>query len=96
MNNIDNILLLDNYTHLSQSQLINIIMVLKDELKYYKFKKDKNIDLLNDRIRELDLMIYQQQQINKTLKEKNVLINKKLFKPLSFKERISGKIDLDR
>lgn len=93
---INDILLMDNFDNVSKSDMIEIIHALKYDLKYYKFQRDTYQDTLTNTINGLKIDVQQLNNQIETLNKYNSNLNKKIFKPLTFMERIKGKIDINK
>jgi len=95
MINNDDILNINDFSQFSKNELVEIIVSLSDELKYQRYIKNNKLTDLNTSINLL-------KEENKNLKLKldvainsNKIYTKHLFKPLSFKERLFGKINVN-
>ena len=92
----DDILRTDDFGTVPHSELLDIILVLRTDLKYHKYKKDYQLEQLQSTINVL--------QGQKTEKEKEVErlkaaignFHKKIGGRLSIMERIKGRIDLSK
>lgn len=91
---IDEILRKDNFNDLSKNDMLEIILILRNDLKYYKYRKDANHEQVAGTIRTLKSQLEQKTVEADRLKQSNDNIRNKVLRPLTFWERIKGRIDL--
>jgi len=91
---IDEILRKDNFNDLSKNDMLEIILVLRNDLKYYKYRKDANHEQVAGTIRTLKSQLEQKTAEVDRIKQSNDSIRNKVMRPLTFWERIKGRIDL--
>lgn len=94
MDQIDNILHFDNFKSLSQYDLLNIINLLKNEVRNLRINKNSNMDIVSNEIKKLNnevqlltLKIDELTKVNNNYQK--IFFNNQLSK----KERLTGKID---
>jgi len=94
MDQIDNILNFDNFKSLSQYDLLNIINLLKNEIRNLRINKNSNMDIVSNEIKKLNnevqlltLKIDELSKVNNNYQK--IFFNNQLTK----KERLTGKID---
>jgi len=91
---IDDILRKDKFNDLSNNQLLEIINILRNDLKYYKYRKDTNQDQNNTHIQSLKAQLQAEKREVERLKQVNVNYRNKITGNLTIWERIKGRIDL--
>ena len=94
MISIDYILRMENFNNLSQKDLLEIIEVLRNDLKYFKYKRDQNYNEAQSTINILKNQILLEKQEIEKLKQINSNYRNKIIHKLSLKERILGRLDL--
>lgn len=92
---IAEILQLENFKDFNRETLISMINVLKYDLKYLKYQENKDRHKLIDTINGLQHDVNTQKILNEKLGNTNKILSKKLFRKLTFWERIKGKIDVN-
>ena len=90
----DDILRIDNFSTMSQAQLLEIINSLKTDLKNTKYIRDRNLDTLQTKMYELQQEVKSHEILIQKYKEVIARYHKMYNRPLSFKERMTGKIDI--
>ena len=90
----DEILRRDNFDDLSKNDLLDIILILRNELKYYKYRRDANTDQVAGAIRTLKAQLETEKAETARLKQVNQNYRNKIVRPLTIWERIKGQIDL--
>lgn len=93
---LNEILQIDNFSNFSKQELLEIISILQNDLKYYNIKKEKQLNSLNTIINSLKHQIYELETKLKRQTEISSNYKKKLINKLSILERIKGKIDLSK
>lgn len=93
MYNLDEILRIDNFEHLSQTQMLEIITILRNELKYQLYKKDYNAGTIQNQINTIQTELFQSKELNGKYKDVIKRFNKMYGRKLTFKERLFGKIN---
>jgi len=91
---IDEILRKDNFNDLSKNDLLDIILILRNDLKYYKYRKDANHEQVAATISSLKSQLEQKTVEVVKIKQSNDNIRNKVMRPLTILERIKGRIDL--
>lgn len=94
---------LSNYNNLSKDEMINICNVLRDEVKLLQSinsqKNDKDYNTINKMQNELNTKQKEIDNLSEKLKRNGITsksLIKSLLKPLSFKERLSGKFRISK
>jgi hypothetical protein len=90
----EELLRMENFKDLSKNDLLDIIEILRNDLKYYKYRKDANHEQVAGTIRSLKSQLEHQKLELSKVKESNNNIRNKVLRPLTFWERIKGRIDL--
>lgn len=88
------ILHLDNFDDLSRLELLEIIKILCNDLKYLKYRKDSGQEQLNTLVGSLRAQIEFDKKESTRLKQVNTNFRNKIIQPLTIMERIKGRIDL--
>lgn len=91
---INDILHNDNFNDLSKNDLLEIIIILRNDLKYYKYRSDSGHEQLNIMIKTLTTQIASERNDTILLKQVNKNYYGKLVGRLTLWERINGRIDL--
>ena len=89
------ILQLENFKDFNRESLIEMINLLKNDLKYVVLLQDKDRKKLIETINLLNNDITNEKNKYNKLSEANILLRNKIIKKLSIWERIKGKIELD-
>lgn len=92
MTNIDVILHMDKFDDLSKNNMLDIIHILKNELKYLKYRNEGYFTTYIDKIKLLENKEYILRQELERLKEVNNNYRSYFSKKLSLRERITGRI----
>lgn len=90
----DEILRRDNFNDLSKNDLLDIILILRNDLKYYKYRKDSNHEQISNVISTLKAQLEQERMELIRVKGANTNFHNKIMRPLTVWERIKGRIDL--
>lgn len=91
---INELLQNDNFKDLSKNELLEIVYILRNDLKYYKYRKDAGQEQLSILINTLKSQIETLKIETTRLNKVNCNYRNKLVNPLSLMERIKGQIDL--
>lgn len=94
MLSIDDILRKDNFNDLSNNQLLEVILILRNDLKYYKYRRDNSQEQNTTHINVLKSQIEHEKKEVERLKQVNNNYRNKIVRPLTLWERIKGRIDL--
>lgn len=81
-----------NFNSLSQQQLVEMIRVLQAEVKNLRFNKSYDAEARNNHIITLEQKIQTLTHDNLQLKKNFQAATQIMFKPLTWKERIMGKL----
>ena len=79
---------------MSKNDLLDIILILRNDLKYYKYRKDANHEQVAATISSLKSQLEQKTVEVVKIKQSNDNIRNKVMRPLTILERIKGRIDL--
>lgn len=90
----DDILRMENFGDLSKTQLLEIIAILRNDLKYHKYRKDHNLEQSYAVISSLNSQLDAGKKEFERIKQSNVNFYSKINRPLTLWERIKGRIDL--
>jgi hypothetical protein len=91
-NNLEYIYKNTNLLNLSQTQLIDIINILKYNVQNNDINNEKNFVLLNNKIKDINLKYEDSLKQLEFYKNNYEKLRKKIFRPLTLKERIKGHI----
>jgi len=91
---INEILHNDNFNNFSKTELLEVIHILRNDLKYYKYRKDAGNEQLVTLINSLKAQIDFEKKETARLKQVNLNYHNKIVRPLTFWERIKGHLDL--
>lgn len=95
MLSIDEILRMPDFEKFSKGELLEIVYAMQQELKYYKYHKDRVIDELNSHLNiAREKNIEYKNKLDIALKT-NKKFSQHLFKKLTIKERLRGFIDVN-
>jgi len=90
----DDILRTENFNDLSKSQLLDIISVLRNDLKYHKYRRDVAQEQSQTLITSLNAQLVAEKKDFERIKQSNVNFYNKISRQLTLWERIKGRIDL--
>ena len=91
---INDILHRDNFNDLNKNELLEVILTLRNDLKYYKYRKDTGHDQLATIITTLKGQIAAEKAETARLKQVNSNYRDRIMGQLTIWERIKGRIDL--
>lgn len=94
MLNIEEILRNDDYNNFNKADLLDIILILRNDLKYHKYRKDNAYEQMNSTIATLKNQIQQEKIENARLSQINKNFHNTFARRLTIMERIKGQIDL--
>lgn len=89
--NKDQVLHITNFKDYNHTQLTEMLSMLQTDVKTLRHSRDYEIENLRDMIQKLESKTKQQQEEIEKLRASSQLYLKLLEKPLSIKERLTGK-----